>query len=55
MSVPPVITARPGKTCGEGRENVEEGPGEDNIVIGPDVHGQHEHPVANTWKDRFQF
>ena len=53
MSVPPVITARPGKTWGEGRENVEECPRQDDVVVGPDVHGQHEHPIADSWKGCF--
>ena len=39
LSVPPVITARPGKTWGEGGENVEEGPGQDDVVVAPNVQG----------------
>ena len=39
VSVPPVITARPGKTWGEGGENVEEGPGQDDVVVAPNVQG----------------
>ena len=39
LSVPPVITARPGKTRGERRENVEKRPGQDDVVVAPNIHG----------------
>ena len=45
--VPPVAARGPGQRGGERGEDVEEGPGQDDVVVGPDVHGQHEHRVAN--------
>ena len=47
--VPPVAARGPGQRGGERGEDVEEGPGQDDVVVGPDVHGQHEHRVADSW------
>ena len=48
-SVPPVAARGPGQRGGERGEDVEEGPGQDDVVVGPDVHGQHEHRIADSW------
>ena len=45
--VPPVVAGGPGQRGREGGEDVEEGPGEDHVVVGPDVEGQHEHRVPD--------
>ena len=36
--VPPVTARGPGQRGGERGEDVEEGPGQDDVVVGPDVH-----------------
>ena len=51
--VPPVAARGPGQRGGERGEHIEEGPGQDDVVVGPDVHGQHEHRVTNAWGNRF--
>ena len=50
--VPPVAARGPGQRGGERGEDVEEGPGQDDVVVGPDVHRQHEHGVANACEGR---
>ena len=50
--VPPVAARGPGQRGGEWGEDVEEGPGQDDVVVGPNVHGQHEHRVANACEGR---
>ena len=47
--VPGVVTGRPGQAGGEGGEEVEEGPGDENVVVDTDVQGQHQHPVPDTF------
>ena len=37
--VPGVVTARPGEAGGEGGEEVEEGPGDENVVVDTDIEG----------------
>ena len=48
--VPPVAAGGPGQRCREGREHVEEGPGQDDVVVSPDIQRQHEHRVTNPWR-----
>ena len=45
--VPPVAAGGPGQRGREGREHVEEGPGQDDVVVSPDIQRQHEHRVTN--------
>ena len=47
--VPGVVAARPGQAGGEGGEEVEEGPGDENVVVNTNVQGQHQHPVPDTF------
>ena len=46
--VPGVVTVSPGQAGGEGGEEVEEGPGDENVVVNTNIQGQHQHPVPDT-------
>ena len=39
----------PGQVRGEGREEVVEGPGDNDVVVEANVEGDEDHSVANSW------
>ena len=49
--VPGVVAVGPGKAGGEGGEEVEEGPGDENVVVDADVKGQHQHTEPDPLKE----
>ena len=55
-SVPGIVAGGPGQAGGEGREEVEEWPGDEDIVVNTDVERQHQHPISNTyiWQSTFK-
>ena len=48
-AVPGVATVGPGHGRGEGREEVVEGPGDNDVVVEANVEGDEDHSVANSW------
>ena len=47
LGVPPVAAGGPRQAGAEGGEDVEEGPGEDDVVVGADVDTQATHSVPD--------
>ena len=47
ISIPPVVTAVPGKTAGEARVDVEDGPRQDHVVVDADQKRDGEHGVTD--------
>ena len=54
--VPGIVAGGPGQAGGEGREEVEEWPGDEDVVVNTDVERQHQHPISNTyiWQSTFK-
>ena len=48
-AVPGMAAVGPGQVRGEGREEVVEGPGDNDIVVEANVEGDEDHSVANSW------
>ena len=47
--VPGIVAGGPGQAGGEGREEVEEWPRDEDVVVNTDVERQHQHPISNTY------
>lgn len=50
--VPLMVAAAPGKVDGEAAEEVEEGPGQDNDVVGIEEDKDHLGGIADAWRER---
>lgn len=48
-AVPGVVTVDPGQLSGEGREQVEQGPGYNHVVVEAHVQTDQDHCETNTW------